>query len=198
MQKQTKNIRELIPIQNIRRGLLFTDTDAIKFIEVLPINFQLKSEREKEAILSRYEELFKIMKCPFMIFTIAKKSDARAHLDYINGLYESEKNENVRAMMLEYMENTANVSYQNAVRRRFIVAIPFQIPAGLTLDSVSLKDVESYLCQKSSQFKEAIASCGNEVVLPDCENAFTAQILMELLNVKSSEKQKVVNLYAAI
>lgn len=198
IQKQAKSLRELIPIKDIRRGILFTDTDAIKFLEILPVNFQLKSEREQDAILSRYEDLFKIMKCPFMIFTIAKKSDASAHLDYIKGLFEREKNDNVRSMMVEYMENTAGISYQNAVRRRFIVAIPYQAPAGLTLQHVTLNDIESYLYQKSSQFKDAISSCGNDVVIPEDENAFTSQILMELLNVKSSEKQKVVGPYAAV
>jgi len=189
-------MRELIPIKSISRGILFTDADAFKFLEIFPINFQLKSEREQEAILSKYEGLFKIMRCPFMILTIAKKSDSREHLDYIKALYDKETNENVRAMMVEYMENTADVSYQNAVRRRFIVAVPYQAPAGLALGQVPLNEIEGYLYQKTSQFKDAIMACGNDVFSPEDENVFTAQIVMELLNVKSSEMQKAVKFYA--
>lgn len=191
---EVKSIKELIGITAIRNGILFTDETCIKFLEIMPVNFQLKSEREQNYIIERYEELLKIVKVPFSTFTISKKADSKSHIDYVKRQYETEDNENVKQMIVEYQNYVREISYISAVKRRFIVAIPYVIPSGLKLENISFGDIENWLQQKSSQFKDAISKCGNDVYEPEDEDQFTAQIIFELLNVKSSEKERMVKL----
>ena len=196
--KKTKNLRDLIPVRNLRGGIVMTDDIAVTFLEVMPVNFKLKSAREQDYIINKYEELLKIIRTPFYIFTIAKKSDAKAHIDFIQGFFDREENENVRKMMSEYIANVSDISYKSAVRRRFIVALTYIPLPGVALSRVPFADIESDLARKAYQFKDAISDCGNDVFMPDedSKNMFAAQIMMDILRVKASEKQRMVKLYA--
>lgn len=189
--KESNNIKDRIPIGNIKEGILITDNDYIAFMEIIPINFKLRSEREQNYIIERYEELLKIIKVPFYIFTISKKADSKAHLDYVQKHIETEENDQVKAMAREYQEFVKELSRKNTVRRRFIVAIPYQFIKGM--NNVPFNDVKSWLDQICITFRDAINNCGNEVIISDSEQ-FTAQILFELLNVRSSERERIPEL----
>lgn len=186
----SNKIEDIIPILNFRDGILITDRDYVAFIEVMPVNFNLKSEREQLYIIEKYEELLKQFRVPFYIFTIAKKADSKAHLDYIYSELETELNASVCEMIREYMEYVKKVSLKSAVKRRFIVAIPYQAADGI---KDGFDEIQRWLMQKCISFKEAIDKCGNDTIISE-DNRFTAEILYELLNVKSSERERIPEL----
>lgn len=183
--KESDNVRDIIPISDIKDGILITDNSYIAFIEIMPINFKLRSEREQKYIVNRYEELLKIMKVPFSIFTISKKADLKEHLEFVQKNIETEENEAVKEMAKEYQEFVSEIARKNTVKRRFIVAIPYQ-----SIKDVPFYEVKSWLEQMCIKFRDAIKECGNEVLISD-NDQFTAEILFELLNIKSSERGRI-------
>ncbi|MDD4566109.1 MAG: hypothetical protein PHE79_11630 [Eubacteriales bacterium] len=185
------NIHELIGIDDIKNGIVVTDNSYTAILEVIPINFKLKSEREQEYIINTYCELLKTMRISFDIRTISRKEDSRDHMEYISRLYETETNENVKALIAEYEETVSDILYQSAVRRRFLVYISYEAPAGIKFERINFRDAERWLNEKCAQFSEAIGKCGNKVIYQRDKNQLTAQIMFELLNIKSAEKERV-------
>jgi len=192
--KEEFNISDLLSIEDIKKGILVTQNSYTLMLEVLPINFKLKSRREQNFIIGKYEELHKAFKTPFDTRTISRKEDSREHLDYINRLAETEENENVQALISEYESFVSDMAYKSAVKKRFIVYIPYVVPPGFKFESIHREDAERWLLEKGTQFIEYINQCGNEVVIPKNQDQFAAQILFELINIKSAEKESVPNI----
>ena len=59
--EQIKSVQEWLPFENILdNGIIkLKNSSYIKIIEIIPINFNLKSELEKEAILNSYKIFLK-------------------------------------------------------------------------------------------------------------------------------------------
>ena len=89
--KQLKSIQEWLPIEEIlENGIIKLKKNIyIKIIKIIPINFNLKSNLEKEAILNSYKIFLKT--CDFDIQTLiqSKKEDLSQHFSLI-------KNNNVK------------------------------------------------------------------------------------------------------
>lgn len=186
--KDTNNLCDVIKIKDIVDGILITETTYIAFLEVFPLNFKLRSEREQKYIIDSYEELLKIMKAPFYVFTIAKKADLKEHFEYIEEHRRTEKNEAVCKMIEEYQEFVRQTASENAVKRRFIVAIPYQKIVGVSRTPFS--QIKAELMENAIRFRDAIAACENEVYISQ-DSQFTAQIMYELLNLNASEHERI-------
>lgn len=61
MKQQILSIQEWLPIEKIlEKGIIkLKDNSYIKIIKIIPINYNLKSELEKEAILNSYKIFLK-------------------------------------------------------------------------------------------------------------------------------------------
>ena len=184
------NIDDMLGIKDIKNGIVVTD-NYVLILDVLPINFHLKSKNEKKYIIMAYEGLHKVLKTDFDIRTISRKEDSKDHLDYVKRHAETEENENVVMWIEEYVSFVADISYKNAVKKRFLVYIPYAAPPDMKLDEIDFRDADKWLTEKGMQFIECIRKCGNEVVIPSDKDQFTAQILFELMNVKSAEKESI-------
>ena len=72
--EQIPSVQNWLPIEKVlEKGIVkMKDSSYIKIIKVSPINYNLKSELEKEAILNSYKNLFK--RSYFKIIRRLKKS----------------------------------------------------------------------------------------------------------------------------
>lgn len=194
--KEDCKLQELLGIKDIKRGVIIGENSYYLPLEVLPVNFDLKSQAEKKFIIKSYEALLKKVKTPFQIYTFARRADAKEHLEHMEKHLVTEENENVREMLQEYMQFVSDVSYKNAVKKRFIVMIPYVVPGSFSFKEIDFNDAAAWLIEKRVQFVETFRKCGNSTIIPDLmeENQFTAQILFELFNVKSSERLRMVKL----
>lgn len=187
-------IQELMGFGSIKRGVIINNRSYYIPMEVMPVNFNLKSGRERKYIINMYEHLLKQVQVPFSIYTMARHADARAHLQYMRAQMEKEENGAVKEMLQEYMQYVSQVSFQNTVRKRFIIMIPFTLFPGQRFDDITFEEAADWLHEKRQVFAKAIQKSGNEAVVPDylSDDLFTAQILYELLNPKSSEQMRMV------
>ena len=60
-EKQIRSVQDWLPIQKIlEKGIIkLKDSSYVKILKVIPINYNLKSELEKEAILNSYKIFLK-------------------------------------------------------------------------------------------------------------------------------------------
>ena len=84
--KKNNSIQEWIPFEKIlENGIIkLKDNSYIKIIKIYPINFNLKSELEKEAILNSYKIFLKTCDFNFQILIQSKKEDLSKHISNIN------------------------------------------------------------------------------------------------------------------
>ena len=77
-----KTIQEWIPIQTISDdGIIkLKNNKYIKIIKIIPINYNLKSDLEKKAILNSYKIFLKTCNFNIQILIQSKKEDLENHI----------------------------------------------------------------------------------------------------------------------
>ena len=75
--EQIPSVQSYLPIDSILdKGVIkLKDSSYIKILEVTPINYNLKSDLEKEAILNSYKTVFKSLNFNLQILIQSKKED---------------------------------------------------------------------------------------------------------------------------
>ena len=79
-----KSIKSWFPIKNINSGIIENKKgEYLKILEILPINFELKSIEEKEAILYSYKTFLKTCSFDLQILIKSKKNDLEKHISNV-------------------------------------------------------------------------------------------------------------------
>ena len=96
-QEQLYSVQDWLPFQKILdNGIIkLEDNLYIKIIQINPINFNLKSELEKEAILNSYKLFLKTCNFDIQILIQSNKEDLSKHISKINSQKNIEK-ENIK------------------------------------------------------------------------------------------------------
>jgi len=104
--KQIKSIQEWIPIDDIlENGIIKLKKNIyIKIIKIIPINFNLKSNLEKEAILNSYKIFLKTCDFDIQILIQSKKEDLSTHFSIIKNNLKNNKNN----LLNNYFNNYIN------------------------------------------------------------------------------------------
>lgn len=98
--QQKYSVQEWLPFQKIlNNGIIKIENNLyIKIIEIVPINFNLKSELEKEAILNSYKIFLKTCNFDIQILIQSNKEDLSKHISKINSQKNIEK-ENIKKFL---------------------------------------------------------------------------------------------------
>ena len=86
MKKQENNsVQNWLPFEKIlENGIIkINNNEYIKIIKINPINFNLKSELEKESILNSYKIFLKTCNFNFQILIQSNKEDLSKHISNI-------------------------------------------------------------------------------------------------------------------
>lgn len=179
------------PIKDIKDGIvILKNGEYVKIIEVVPINFKLKSAADKKFLILNYRAFLKGCRFPMQISVQCRKADIDPHLNRIKALYKLEKNEDVKNLTQGYMRLVKSLSYgtKTAISRRFFLIFPYVTPPGKKDEP--FQEVVKQLKDKESKAKNFLEQCGNEIVdVPD-ETEYVANVLYTYLNKKTSEQQK--------
>ena len=112
--KKNNSIQEWIPFEKILedRIIKLKDNSYIKIIKIYPINFNLKSELEKEAILNSYKIFLKTCDFNFQILIQSKKEDLSGHIENIQKISQKENNK-INTKMDTNGKNVRKRNYKN-------------------------------------------------------------------------------------
>ena len=100
-------------------GIIRIKNKYIRIIEVFPINFNFKSDLEKESILENYKNIFKSLKLDFQICVFSQKED---FTNYFNQIKNNNQKEN--EIKEEYEIYLTNLIKQNDFYyKRFFIII---------------------------------------------------------------------------
>ena len=95
------------------------------------LNFALKSEQEKDAIVSSYQSFLNSLGFPIQIVASSRKLDLTKYLDGVRGLAGGQDNPLLKVQTEEYANFIEKMlEYSNIMEKRFYVVVPY-FPAGV-------------------------------------------------------------------
>ncbi len=173
-------VAEYLPISRIQNGIIYTkDHRYVKVAEVIPINFLLRSAREQRSIIYSFVSYLKISPVKLQFKVLTRRADIGRHVDTVRREMARETNKQCLLMQEDYLEFVQQISSREAVTRRFFLIFeyePWDTRRG-DEEAEAVTSLQGAVHTASNYLRQ----CGNEVVLPDNEDEFTADVLYNLL-----------------
>ena len=174
-------VADYLPIEKVENGIIYTkDHRFVKVVEVVPINFMLRSAREQRNIIYSFVSYLKISPVKLQIKVLTRRADINRHLDTVRQEMAHEENEQCRLMQEDYLNFVQQVGSREAVTRRFFLIFEYE-PWANTRRSEQEDEAIQSLQSAVHTASNYLRQCGNEVVVHENEDEFTVDVFYNLL-----------------
>lgn len=179
--KYINPVAEYLPVEKIENGIIYTrDHRYLKIVEVVPINFLLRSAREQRNIIYSFISFLKISPVKMQIKVIAKRADLNRHREIVQQEMAQETDENCRLLQQDYLTLIDRIGAREATSRRFFMVFEYEAWAGRKRDNEEAEAIAS-LQTAARTAVNYLKQCGNEVLIPENDDEFTVDTLYHLL-----------------
>lgn len=172
--EQIYSVQEWLPFDEILdNGIIkLKDSSYIKIIKVKPINYSLKSELEKEAILNSYKTFIKSCNFDLQILIQSRKEDLTKHIEKLN---KDNSYKEIKEKYIKYI-NELNQNKKSS-NKNFYIIIKKTTSNTNNLQTVTIQNLQ----EEFYKIKELLARCGN-VVSEFTEEKQIREILFSFFN----------------
>ena len=174
-----------IPIQDIRDGIIITkDGRYVKILEVMPVNFHLKSLIEQQNIIYYFSGYLKVAPDNLQIKIVTQKADIAGYENRMWGFYESEPVASCREMIEDNINEVRYLAANEAVMRRFFLI--FEHESRMKTRAATVEAIAERLRDEEQTARRYLDMCGLQVRdVPYADN-FQLELLYSLLNRRTS------------
>lgn len=163
----------------LQNGIIKTNDKYVKIIKVIPINFNLKSEMEKEAILNSYKIFLKTFNSDLQILIQSKKEDLSKHISCVE-FQKHNENDTVQKISQNYIYYIKELNKKKkSSTKNFYIIIKSQNT------NKEVEDFEALACdelnEKYLKIKDCLVRCGNRIINIDNKED-VINILFSFLN----------------
>ncbi len=174
-------VADYLPIEKIENGIIYTkDHRFVKVVEIVPINFLLRSAREQRSIIYSFISYLKISPVKLQFKVLTRRADIGRHLDTVRQEMSRKTNEQCRLMQEDYLQFVQQIGSREAVTRRFFLIFEYE-PWSNTRRTDEESEAISSLQGAVHTASNYLRQCGNDVVIPENEDEFTMDMLYNLL-----------------
>lgn len=173
-------VAEYLPIEKIENGIIYTkDHRYIKIIEVVPINFLLRSAREQRSIIYSFISYLKISPVKIQFKVLTKRADLNKHTEIVRREMAAEEDPNCRMLQEDYLQLINRIGSREATTRRFFIAFEYEQLGrrGANEETDAIASLQIAARTAANYLKQ----CGNEVLMPENEDEFTVDVLYNIL-----------------
>ena len=161
------NVQEWLPFDKILdKGIIkLKNNTYIKILKIIPINFNLKSDFEKQAIISNYKKFIQTCNFDIQIIIQSKKQDFTENINNIKEIMQKEENLQIYDISKKYIKYISTInSEKKLASKNFYILINY-IPIDLNNKLLQNADKlsEKFLNEKYLKIKENLSRCGNLV-----------------------------------
>ena len=153
--------KEWLPIQKIldKGIILLKNNSYIKIIKIIPINYHLKSDLEKEAILNSYKTFLKTCNFDIQIFIQSNKEDLSQHILKIKKQMEKETKNNLLKLSENYIQFIQKMNQQkNSSSKNFYIIIK---KSNFSKQESNQENIFQELNEMYFKIKECLSRVGN-------------------------------------
>ena len=181
--KKVNSVQEWLPVDEIlENGVIkLKNKNYIKIVKIIPINFELKSNLEKEAILNSYKIFLKTCNFDIQILIQSNKKDLSNHIYKLKEKNKEEK-ENIKKLSDKYINYIKNLNIEKKSSSKNFYILIKEIPE-IKKQKVNINEkiIFDKLNDKYFNIKECLSRCGN-VVIDISDKKMTEKVLYSFLN----------------
>lgn len=202
--KEVKNIKEQpttqnwIPLEEIlETGIIKNKSKYIKILKVTPINYNLKSDLEKQAILNSYKIFLKTCNFDIQILIQSSKENLEKNIFNIQKNIQKKENKYLEKISENYIEYINKINFnKKSSSKNFFIVISKKISKQEEYNE-SFEIIKNDLKEKYFKIKECLSRCGNSVfevndkkeILKILNSFFNTRKELNLKNIESEEKK---------
>lgn len=171
---------EYLPVDKIENGIIYTrDHRYVKIVEVVPVNFLLRSPREQRSIIYSFISYLKISPVKMQFKVLTKRADINRHVEIVHQEMEREADSHCRMLQEDYLKLIDRLGSREATTRRFFIIFEYESLGGRRGNEEN--EAIASLQTASRTAVNYLKQCGNEVLTPDNEDEFTVEALYSIL-----------------
>mgnify|MGYP001853704575 CR=1 FL=1 len=159
-----KTVQEWQLIESIfKDGIIkLKNNKFIKILKVEPINYNLKSDLEKEAILNSYKTFLKTCNFDIQILIQSNKEDLSHHISKIKKYVSKKENKYLKNLADNYINyiSAININKKSASKKFYIIIKNNPI----NKKEKNIEILKQELKEKYLKIKECLSRCGNAVI----------------------------------
>ena len=164
MKSKVNSVQEWLPYVCIfDNGIIkLKNNSYIKIIKINPINFNLKSNLEKESILNSYKIFLKTCKFNLQILIQSNKEDLTSHISNIENINkkENEKLKIIKNNYINYIEEI-NKKRKSSSKNFYIILKECQENKKEKITEENERYIFDKLNENYFKIKESLSRCGN-------------------------------------
>jgi len=184
--KKVNSVQNWLPLKKILNNgmIMLKDYSYVKVLKITPINYNLKSNLEKEAILNSYKIFLKTCNFDIQIFIQSIKKDLSNHISNLKSKTKTES-KLIQDLSEKYMDYVQEINNQNkSASKNFYILIK-EIPKNKknNYDLENEKIMINNLNEKYFKIKECLSRCENNVE-EICSKEEIIELLQKIYNSK--------------
>ena len=162
----------------------------IKILKIVPINYNLKSDLEKEAILNSYKIFLKTCNFNIQILIQSSKENLEKSIFNIQKNIQKKENKFLKNISDEYIKYIKNINLtKKSSTKNFYIILSNEKSKG-TEYVESIEIIKNDLKEKYFKVKDCLSRCGNSVIEINTKKEIL-KILFSFLNTrKDIQKNK--------
>ena len=180
--KPLNPLADYVPVEKIQNGVIYTrDHRYVKVLEVIPVNFLLRSAQEQRNIIYSFISYLKIAPVKVQFKVLTKRADIDRHVQTVRRELAQETNAHCRELQEDYLRLIRRLGSREAITRRFFLIFEHEPLPGTKRGHEEDEAIAS-LQTAARTAANYLRQCGNTVVLNhEDENEATAEILYHVL-----------------
>lgn len=127
MSPTTNATQEFVPIKEVRDGIVLLKDGGMRSILLCSsLNFSLKSDDERNAILLQFQDFLNSLDFSIEIVVQSRKLDIRPYIALLEGQEKSQTNNLMKIQVREYIEFIKNFTENtNIMTKNFFIVVPY-------------------------------------------------------------------------
>ena len=181
-------LADYVPIDKIENGIIYTrDHRYVKVVEVVPVNFLLRSAQEQRSIIYSFISYLKIAPTKVQFKVLTKRADIDRHVETVRKELERETDPHCRLLQEDYLKLIRQLGSREAITRRFFLIFEHE-PLPGTKRGHEEEEAIASLQTVARTAANYLRQCGNTVLTSDNEDEATTEILFHILCRKESDE----------
>lgn len=187
--KPLNPLADYVPIEKIQNGIIYTkDHRYIKVVEVVPVNFLLRSAQEQRSIIYSFISYLKISPAKVQFKVLTKRADIDRHVETVRKELGRETDPHCRALQEDYLRLVRQLGSREAITRRFFLIFEYEELPGTRRGHEEEEAIAS-LQTAARTASNYLRQCGNTVLMPEDEDMAASEILYNILCRKESNEE---------
>lgn len=179
--KPLNPLAEYVPIEKIANGIIYTkDHRYVKVVEVIPVNFLLRSAQEQRSIIYSFISYLKIAPVKVQFKVLTKRADIDRHVEAVREELKRETDPHCRLLQEDYLRLIRQLGSREAITRRFFLAFEYEPLLGARKGHEEQEAISS-LQTSVRTASNYLRQCGNTIIMPENEDEATSEILYNIL-----------------